>query len=407
MARVLYLSIDGMTDPLGQSQVLVYLKGLSALGHEITLISFEKPERASLRPLIEKFCAENKIDWQPMPYTNKPPVISTFRNVKKMIAAGLELHQSKRFQIVHCRSYVTSLAGMALQRQLGIKYIFDMRGFFPDERKDGGVWNPWHPILGPVYWYFKHKEGVFLKGADHVISLTHKGKEIIHAMSGLAQCPITVIPCCADMGHFDPSRFTPEQKMALKDELGIQSNEKTICYVGSIGTWYLLNDMLAFCEYVLSQDASYKFLFWTNEGDLVKEKLAQLGLPEERFIIKPVLRDLMPLHISIADFGLFFIMSTYSKQASSPVKQGEMMAMGLPIVCNNGVGDTTRFVEEANGGIVLKGFEKSDFEEAFCQMKDRTFDKNEIRKTALKYYDSKEGINMYAGVYEALVTLES
>ena len=34
-----------MTDPLGQSQVLPYLKGLSALGHQFHLISFEKNER--------------------------------------------------------------------------------------------------------------------------------------------------------------------------------------------------------------------------------------------------------------------------------------------------------------------------------------------------------------------------
>lgn len=47
MAAIVYLSYEGLTDPLGPSQVLAYLKPLSALGHRITLITFEKPERTS------------------------------------------------------------------------------------------------------------------------------------------------------------------------------------------------------------------------------------------------------------------------------------------------------------------------------------------------------------------------
>ena len=42
MKSVLYISYDGMTDPLGQSQVLPYLKGLSNRGHRITILSCEK-----------------------------------------------------------------------------------------------------------------------------------------------------------------------------------------------------------------------------------------------------------------------------------------------------------------------------------------------------------------------------
>ena len=43
--RVLYVSYDGMTDPLGQSQVLPYILGLNKKGYQFTLVSFEKPER--------------------------------------------------------------------------------------------------------------------------------------------------------------------------------------------------------------------------------------------------------------------------------------------------------------------------------------------------------------------------
>jgi len=41
--RVLYISYDGALEPLGQSQIIAYLKGLSlSSGTEFTLITFEK-----------------------------------------------------------------------------------------------------------------------------------------------------------------------------------------------------------------------------------------------------------------------------------------------------------------------------------------------------------------------------
>jgi len=44
-ACVLYISYDGMTDPLGQSQVISYLAGLSRKGYRIHLLSSEKKNR--------------------------------------------------------------------------------------------------------------------------------------------------------------------------------------------------------------------------------------------------------------------------------------------------------------------------------------------------------------------------
>ena len=43
MAKVLYITYDGILEPLGQSQVLNYLEKLSE-DHEITLMSFEKKQ---------------------------------------------------------------------------------------------------------------------------------------------------------------------------------------------------------------------------------------------------------------------------------------------------------------------------------------------------------------------------
>ena len=70
--QILYLSYDGMTDPLGQSQVLPYIIGLTKNGYEFTLISCEKKEKyLENKTIIENICLANNIDWQPLFYTKK------------------------------------------------------------------------------------------------------------------------------------------------------------------------------------------------------------------------------------------------------------------------------------------------------------------------------------------------
>ena len=76
--QVLYLSYDGMTDPLGQSQVLPYIIGLTQKGYRFHLISFEKPDRFKLhKEEIFKICKVNNITWVPLLYTKRPPLLST------------------------------------------------------------------------------------------------------------------------------------------------------------------------------------------------------------------------------------------------------------------------------------------------------------------------------------------
>ena len=162
--RVLYLSYDGMTDPLGQSQVLPYLTGLAAKGVSITLISCEKPERFDTgKKIIEDICAKSNITWLPMPYTKRPPVLSTVKDVRRMRSLAVRQHTLAPFDIVHCRSYIAALTGAYLKRRFGVKFLFDMRGFWADERVDGKVWSLTNPLFKRVYGFFKRKEKMFLQ----------------------------------------------------------------------------------------------------------------------------------------------------------------------------------------------------------------------------------------------------
>ena len=156
--KVLYISYDGMTDALGQSQVLPYLRGLSQ-EYEIHLLSFEKEEPfGHLKHDISALCQSSGIHWHPQHYTKKPPVISTLRDIRRMWKSARKLQLEHGFKIVHCRSYIPGMTGMRLKKDFGVKFLFDMRGFWVDERVDGGQWKLEKPLYRRIYSYFKRKE---------------------------------------------------------------------------------------------------------------------------------------------------------------------------------------------------------------------------------------------------------
>ena len=163
METIAYLSYDGLTDPLGQSQVLPYVKGLAQKGYAITIFSFEKKERFKAnKNIIENICREAGIEWLPFLYTKNPPVLSTLWDVSRLRKRVKKEHRKKHFSLIHCRSYLSALVGLHMKTKHAVPFIFDMRGFWADERVDGKLWNLKNPLFNAIYKYFKRKEKEFL-----------------------------------------------------------------------------------------------------------------------------------------------------------------------------------------------------------------------------------------------------
>jgi glycosyltransferase involved in cell wall biosynthesis len=217
--KVLYISYDGMTDPLGQSQVLPYLTKLSQEKFNFHLISFEKeiPFEKN-KANIQEICDAANITWHPIKYTKKPAVFSTLWDIYHMNKKAFELHAQHQFSIVHCRSYISSLIGLKMKRKFNVPFVFDMRGFWADERIDGKIWDLKSPFYKFIYNFFKKKEKQYLSESDRIISLTSAGKEVIldWKVEGVTRDKIEVIPCCVNLDLFNPSSIQVESQDQLR-----------------------------------------------------------------------------------------------------------------------------------------------------------------------------------------------
>jgi hypothetical protein len=119
-----------------------------------------------------------------------------------MLRRAAELHCAAPFEVVHCRSYIPAIVGRRLQRRHGLRFLFDMRGFWPEEKVDGGHWPQSNPLFRAVYRWFKGREAEFLENADHVVSLTRAGERELLARPGNRLPPerISVIPAASISG---------------------------------------------------------------------------------------------------------------------------------------------------------------------------------------------------------------
>ena len=406
--KILFISYDGMTDPLGLSQVIPYLQGLTKAGYEFVILSCDKPGKyATNKIYVEQLIKKYPISWVSIPYHKYPAVLSSVFDFIMLKKKARQLHRLHHFSMTHTRVGVPQLVALYLKRKYGIKFMNDIRGFWADERVDGGMWNLKNPLFKMVYHYFKKKEDECIRIADYNTCLTAKAKDIILSWKHVPQpVKVEIVPCSADLAMFDRAGIDQQLRASFKKELCIGEHDLVISYLGSIGGWYLTREMMQFCKLLSDKKPEARFLFISNNNhNDILQAAAEFGIPAEKIIVKLGRRHEVPVLLSFSKFSLFFIKPCYSKLSSSPTKHGEIMAMGIPVITNSGVGDVKEIVEKYKAGYVLDDFSVPSMMkiiEDICDSK-TIFDPEIIRKGAEDFYDLDKTLEVYKKVYQNIL----
>lgn len=408
--KVLFISYDGMTDPLGQSQVIPYLQGLSKHGYKIFLLSCEKKEaflhnKAQVDGMLEGY----NIHWVPLNYTKKPPVLSTLIDIIKLKRAVKKIHCDNMIDMVHTRPGVPALVGLWMKKKMGVKFLNDIREFYADSRVEGGMWNLRNPLYKTVYNFFKRKETEGVEKSDGIVCLTYAAQKIIAQWPAYKKnIPLEVIPCSADLVLFDPSHIDTARQQAFKHELNIRDDDFVVSYLGSIGGWYLTDEMMQFCKALNVRKPATKFLFISphRHADIIAAA-GKAGIARSAIITKKAGRLEVPVLLSLSQYSVFFIRPCYSKQSSSPTKHGEIMAMGIPLITNSGVGDVEEIVKRYDSGIVLDEFDEGSFADAAEKVvSGYSYDAGRIRQGAAEFYSLESAVEKYNKIYSAILNRE-
>ena len=401
---VLYISYDGLTDTLGESQILSYLTKLSQCNYKFYIVAAEKKRLFEAHQArISSICEEYNITWIPVTYHKSPPVISTLFDIIKISQACHEVCKSHNISILHCRGYIPAMIGRSIKKKLNIPYIFDMRGFWPDEKVESGAWSSYP--LKIIYKYFKTKERQLFQDADRIISLTFTGKKEVKRIASVPGDLVGVIPTCVNFEIFPT--FSDTVRDTVRNDLGIPLDSNVLVYSGSLGGNYKIDiPFSVFAAFQELHPESY-FLILSRSGEevvenyLIKNNLQSLLL---RVRILSVEFNEVHRYLMASDVGLIFYGSGFSNLGRSPTKLGEYWASGLPAFTFEGIGDVSEIIHKYPGsGAVSKDNSKEQILKALRNLTHSTADRKTLRKFASDYYSLSKGVQFYKDLYDTLI----
>lgn len=399
--NILYISYDGLTDPLGQSQVLSYLEKLAAQGYNIHVLSYEKPQVfPQKKDEIFTRTVKAGIQWHPLPYTKSPPILSTLYDLFKGWQRIKQIQQKTFFNIVHCRGYISAILGRKMKKRYGIKFIFDMRGWWADEKRESGLWNS--PVYLPVYRYFKYLEERFFKESDVSISLTLAGQEEIQRLGFKNKEKVEVIPTCVNFRYFPP--FNNNTRSQYRNKLGIEQDALVFVYSGSLGGNYNPDILFRTFNYLQKANSTWQLLILSKcDRKLVDDAVQKFSIAPHKVHVTSCDYTEVSNYLMTGDAGFIFYSKTYSVIGRSPTKMAEYWSAGLPVVTLKGIGDMDYLLKRYPEG----GFLLDEITEENCRELDKKLLANSVNKEwlysyAKEYFDLERGVAKYNELYQTL-----
>jgi glycosyltransferase involved in cell wall biosynthesis len=308
-----------------------------------------------------------------------------------MIAA-LWIAITYRVSIFHARNILCSAMSLPAVIVRRGKLISDIRGFWPDERVDAGLIR----ADGLVYRVLKSMERTALRRSSSIITLTEASAPILEKDPnfGRPEAPITVIPTCVDLDRFRP----------LPDRRG--SGRFVLGYVGSFGTWYMLDETVALFAALLERESDARFLIANrNDHEAIRAALARNGVPESALELCSALPEEVPSLVARMTAGVCFVRPQFSKISSAPTKFAEYLACGVPVVATEGVGDLAEIIRSNDIGLVAAHFDRDALAKLADGMikwrKDPEIRKR-CRSVAEREFSLERGVASYRAVYDAV-----
>lgn len=399
MIPTVYISRTGMLEPLGQSQVLAYLKGLSSQ-YTITLISCERD--SDLRDnealaQIEAVCAAHGIRWVTLRYRRRPRVFASILNLTQLVYyTALETWRSKA-RVIHARSYVPAAAAWAVSRISGTPYVFDMRSLWPEELITSHRMRRGSVLHKVIFRAERH----LLSHAKIVVSLTRAGATYLQEThpGALPKEKLRIIPTCTDLEQFNPTAEVLGRELLIG------------CHGSLTNGWFRVDLLAKMFDLLAARLPEARFEIITREDpEVVLDALNNaLGAEPDwhpRLTISAAKASEIHERLQQQNLSMFFYATgAASELGRSPTRMGESLGCGVPVLANEGIGDVAQTIREGGVGHVLDGEDDAALAraaDAVMGLLDDPDISERCRRVAENVYSLKSGVESYHEIYEYL-----
>lgn len=321
MLKVLYFSYDGLLDPLGQSQIIPYISAISAAGHTLTIVSYEKADRNKDQIKIMDIKLQKiGINWVRLEFRS-----GKFWAIKRVVGGIFSLRKLCAHiqpDFIHLRGLVPAII-FQLSRST-VPSLYDFRGFALGEWVDIGKITQSSFIYYILNWLDRNA----VKSASGLVVLEKSAKQLLIETYDVPKVPLKVIRTCTDV-----NRYTKRKNSHQKDNKSL-----SFVFLGGAKFPYRPDLALMLIEKLLEYglDCNIDFI---NEGDrgIIEKAIDFTSIPKEKVRILSCEHSEIPDILAKYDCGLVMVETSYWRRVCSPTKTGEYLASGLPVISLDGI----------------------------------------------------------------------
>ncbi|WP_167848777.1 glycosyltransferase family 4 protein [Methanolobus halotolerans] len=352
------------------SRILRMAEALSLRNHQVHVVSYHINDSSigmnnSLNiHRIKPFFNYDKME--PGPSFKKP--FLDFLLAMKIV----QVARKENIEIIHAHHIEGLVSSIIAAKMLRIPLIYDAHVHVTNELEIFGVFA--NESFGKKVTLFFEK--MFVYRANAIVAVSAELGEILSSF-GYPQAKIWVVPTGTNLEHFR-NKTNSEDKMKIKESLGLSEKEPLVMYTGTITPYQGLEHLINSMDILLRKVPSAKLVI-IGGGSIEKySKLCDDKKISESVIFtdeKPF--NEIPSLLSIADVAV----SPRTEASGIPQKLTNYMAAGIPIVSFKG---SAKILEHRKTGYIVENEDVEGFAGGIRELIENIELHDELAKNALE-----------------------
>lgn len=261
-----------------------------------------------------------------------------------------------------------------------LRIIYDSDGLQLEERIDFAKLSR----KSQYYKFFRNAEKVILLSADAVITRSQKAIDIQTArLPHVEKNKFFVVKNGRNANFFS---ISAENRKKKRKSLEIEEGQTLFLYAGSLGPQYCLKQMLEIFT-IYNQVSNSKMLILTGDVKYAEKSISPYL--RKNIMIKSVAFTEVAEYMNAADIAFALREPSFSMQAVAPIKLGEYMLTGLPVIASSDIGDTDEILKDIQECFLFK--HSITLQEQIPQIlefiqQQKSADRKKIREFALPHF---------------------
>lgn len=345
---MIYVMVENLSGSVIRSQVLSPLMEIArCLDLDIDLLALERHatwERQGRLETLRRELGTQRVRLHVfLHYGNRHPL--TYLNLVRMLLTLGSLLIGNGRRKVMVRNFHSAFLvipfHLLFRRN---KLLLDLRGAFVQELvlrgavREGGI------LHRALAWMERQS----FRFSDHILCVSERLVRYVTQTLGRERAT-SVVPCCVDAGFFD---LDPARQREIAHSLGLVG-KFVVVYAGSLTSWNLLGPMLDAFAIIRQKQPDAHFLFMTPSMEQARDAFRERGFPDECCTVTSVPHQEIKDYIALGDVALLLREDNLVNRVASPVKLGEYLTCGVPVLVTPCVGDLSDLVVQHRVGLAV------------------------------------------------------